>query len=71
MPRESEFYRDNLARVEEAFPDKEALNVTEVSKWWGVSTRVVTQQIGLHKGEYITKATLARKMAVLHENRKR
>lgn len=66
MPRETEYYRDNLARVLEAFPDKEALNITDIARWWGVPSRVVTQKLGIHKGDYISKATLARKMAVLH-----
>ena len=66
MPRETEYYRDNLSRVMEAFPDKETLNITDIAKWWGVPVRVVTQQLGIHKGDYISKATLARKMAVLH-----
>ena len=68
MPRETEYYRDNLARVLEAFPDKETLNITDIAKWWGVPTRMVTQKLGIHKGDYISKATLARKMAVLHES---
>ncbi len=66
MPRETEYYRDNLSRVMEAFPDKETLNITDIAKWWGVPVRVVTQKLGIHKGDYISKATLARKMAVLH-----
>jgi hypothetical protein len=66
MPRETEYYRDNLSRVMEAFPEKEILTLTDISKWWGVSSAIVTRSLGLHKGEYISKATLARKMAVLH-----
>ena len=66
MSRESEYYRDNLARVQEAFPDKEVLTVTDIAKWWGVKGVTVSKHLQLYKGEYITKATLARKMAVLH-----
>lgn len=66
MPRETEYYRDNLSRVMEAFPEKEVLTLTDISKWWGVSSAIVTRSIGIHKGEYISKATLARKMSVLH-----
>lgn len=66
MPRETEYYRDNLSRVMEAFPEKEILTLTDISKWWGVSSAIVTRSLGIHKGEYISKATLARKMAVLH-----
>lgn len=66
MPKETEYYRDNLSRVMEAFPEKEILTLTDISKWWGVSSAIVTRSLGIHKGEYISKATLARKMAVLH-----
>ncbi len=66
MPRETEYYRDNLSRIMEAFPEKEVLTLTDISKWWGVSSATVTRSLGIHKGDYISKATLARKMAVLH-----
>ena len=71
MPKEPEYYRDNLARITEAFPDKEVLTVSDIAKWWGVSSRVVSQELHLYKGEYISKASLARKMAVMHEGQKR
>ncbi len=71
MSRETEYYRDNLSRVIEAFPEKEVLTLTDIAKWWGVSSVTVTRRLGLHKGEYISKATLARKMAVLHESQKK
>ena len=71
MPKEPEYYRDNLARVTEAFPDKEILTLSDVSKWWGVSSRIVSRELHLYKGQYISKASLARMMAIMHEEQKK
>ena len=63
MPKESEYYRDNLARLSERFPGKEGFTLTEVAKWWGVDSQTVKKHLGLQKGQLISAATLARKMA--------
>jgi len=70
MSRETKYYRDNLARIMEAFPEKEVLTLTDISKWWGVSSRVVSRELHLYRGQYISKATLARKMSTLHDEQK-
>lgn len=67
MLKEAKYYRENLERIQEAFPDKEILSLTDISRWWGVSTEIVSRQLCLYRGGYITKPTLARKMASLHE----
>ena len=63
MPKESEYYRDNLARISERFPEKEVFTLTDISKWWGVDSKTVKKHLGIQKGELISAATLARKMA--------
>ena len=60
--RETEAYRDNLARLDEALPGKELLTRTDVSRALGISKVAVTRLLEgrLICGKYISKATLAR-----------
>lgn len=66
MAREKECYRDNLQRLDERFPDKEILTVSDVAAWTGLDRRTVTRLYGdrfmgkKHKCKYISKADLAR-----------
>jgi len=43
MPREKELFRDNLERLDAAFPNKEMLTQKEVSKFTGISTFLYLQ----------------------------
>ena len=45
MAREKEFFRENLARLDEMYPDKEYLSVEEAAKYFGVERRAVTARI--------------------------
>jgi len=60
--RETEAYRDNLARLDKALPGKELLTRTDVSRALGISKDAVTRLLKgkLVCGKYISKATLAR-----------
>lgn len=65
MAREKECYRDNLALLNEAFPDKNILTLGEVAEWTGLDRRTVTRLYGnrftgkKYKSKYISKADLA------------
>lgn len=63
MPREKASYRDNLERLDEAFPDKEMLTITDVSAFVGVCYRVAKKWFSFNENNYISKATLAREMS--------
>ena len=41
MPIEKEAYRDNVERLKSFFPDKELLNMKEVSDFCGIDVRTV------------------------------
>lgn len=60
MSRESEFYRDNLARVIERYPGHELLNKKEVSDFLGKDTRTICKMVPFNKEGYVSVATLAR-----------
>lgn len=61
MSRESEFYRDNLERIMERFPNRELLNVKDVCSFTGLSYNTVKKRYPF-RDNYITAATLARCM---------
>ena len=58
MPREKELYRDNLERLDNAFPNKELLNQNEVSSFTGISKNNITKHFTFTK-HYISKVKLA------------
>lgn len=62
MPREKEAYRDNLQRLNDAFPQKEILRRGEVVKFLGIDYRTA-EKLYTFKECYISKATLARQMS--------
>lgn len=62
MSREKEAYRDNLERIKNIFPNKEILNVKEVSMFCGVDVRTVRKLFDI-KNNYISVAKLAREMS--------
>ena len=70
MAREKESYRDNLERLDAAFPNREMLNLTDVSKYTGFSRRVTMERFsftakkaGRYYKYFISKAVLARELS--------
>lgn len=65
MPREKEAYRDNLERLDAAFPNAEILSLHQVCKYLRIDPRTAAaadipfKTIGVRKS-IISKATLAR-----------
>lgn len=62
MPKEKDGFRDNLARLDEEFPDRELLRKGDVSKYTGMSYAKVRNAFTF-KGNYISKVTLARELS--------
>ena len=60
--RDKPAYRDNLERLNEKFPDKELLTKKDVAQFLGVCYRYVSANYPF-KGNYISKATLARELS--------
>lgn len=59
MPREKELFRDNLERLDKAFPDKEILNYADVLKYTGFKDyRAVKKRFNMTK-QGISKVKLA------------
>ena len=65
MSREKEGFRDNLVRLDELFPGKEMLYVSEIQRAFGISRRRVERMVApkLIDGKYISKVNLARLMS--------
>ena len=68
MAREKESYRDNLARLDESFPDRELLKFPEVVAFLGLDRRLVEKKFGSRfqkigrNVRIVCKADLAREM---------
>lgn len=62
MPREKEAYRDNLALLMEAFPDKKLLCVMDVAKWAGRDRRLIKKLYFKDKA-FLSIAELARRIS--------
>ena len=63
MSKELPGYRDQLESVIAAFPDKERLNVLEVSAYTGIGRKTAARIfpfVGHGLGRYITRTSLAR-----------
>lgn len=59
--REKEDFRNNLVRLDEKFPNKEMLNLTDVSRFLGIDIRTCKKMIkNKIVNGYISKTTLAR-----------
>ena len=63
--REKEGFRENLERIDAAFPDKEMLNVSEVSRYTGLDRGKVSADWHKYfslmgKSKLMSKVTLAR-----------
>ena len=63
MPKEKESYRDNLERLDKAFPDTEMLTATEVSGFLGLHRQTVVKWFSFNVHKRISKCTLAREMS--------
>lgn len=59
MPREKESYRDNLVRLDERFPQKELIQLSECAEFLGLDKRTVKKRYGIDK-KGICKVKFAR-----------
>lgn len=62
MAREKAAYRDNVERIKLMYPNKELLNIKEVSLFSGVNERTVKKYFPFKNG-FISVATLARELS--------
>jgi len=63
MPRELPGYREQLESIIDAFPDRECLNVLQVSSYTGIGRKTAARIfpfVGEGLGRYITRTSLAR-----------
>ena len=65
MPREKELFRENLARIDAAFPGKEILFITDLKKYLGVkSPKTVRRLLKMPRNEKsLTKCQLASRLS--------
>ena len=68
MAREKAAYRDNLERIEEAFPGQEIVTLNQLSQWLHKDPRTVARMFplkgeGRKKVKWIAVATLARELS--------
>lgn len=66
--KEKEGYRDNLERINEQFPNKEMLTISEVARFIGINRKKISKDWGkgftqIGKSKYITKSELAKRMS--------
>ena len=54
-------YRDNMVRLNEVFPDRDVLNLTDISRFTGMTPRTVRRNYPF-SGKYISKADFSRLM---------
>ena len=65
MSREREGFRDNLALLNERFPDRDMLTITDVAAWMGVSMQTVKRLVRFNEQtRRVSKADLARQVSV-------
>lgn len=60
--REKADFRDNLVRLDEKFPGRELLRISEVAEFMGVDRRTVQRRYTFDRC-YITKTRLAKEMS--------
>ena len=64
MPREKEDFRENLSRIEAAFPGGEMLNIKQVSEITGYRDyRTIKRRFEFDRFNRISKVKLARLMS--------
>ena len=62
MPREKELFRDNLERLDKAFPNKELLQKKDVITYTGAGYKIVTRMYEFNNNT-ISKVKLARALS--------
>ena len=62
MPKDREGFRDQMARLNEVFTDRDLLSVADVSRFTGRSREVVKKLFAFREG-YISKVELARALS--------
>jgi hypothetical protein len=62
LPREKPLYRENLAALNDFFPDKNLLKLCEVAKFCGRDPRTVKKRYNI-QGGLIEKRVLASRMS--------
>lgn len=62
MPREREGFRDNMERLNEFFPDRELLSVTDVIRFTGRDRRTVVKFFNF-RNNFISKVEVARTLS--------
>ena len=62
MSREKELFKDNLERLDAAFPNKELLTQKDVSKYTGIGEWTVPKHFSFRKHR-ISKTVLARELS--------
>ena len=55
MPREKECFRDNLERLDEKFPDKETLSMSEAAAYIGISMTTLWRHSERYHIDPVTK----------------
>ena len=63
MPREKESFRDNLERLDQAFPGKELLSAADVAKYTGLHIQTVRKIFPIKPRIGIPKVVLARALS--------
>ena len=63
VPREKPLYRDNLERLDAAFPGRELIRKSEIAGWLGISKTTLRERFDLPPGQYVSKVALARALA--------
>ena len=65
MAREKEGFRDCIALLNERFPEKDMLNITEVMEFCGISRNTAKKKIRFNAATgKITKTDLARQVCI-------
>lgn len=64
MAREKEGFRENLMRIDQAFPDKELLTITDIARFEGSDRGTVRKRYRFNAFKMITKADWARQVSV-------
>lgn len=65
MPREKELFRDNLVRLDEAFPGKEILTIADLKQYLGfMDSRTVKRFLKMQKNEkMLSKCVVASRLS--------
>lgn len=64
MSREKDGFRDNLERIDKAFPNKEMLNAMDLAKFEGHHRTTIRQRYVFNRFGEISKSDWARQVSV-------